>query len=175
MQSCTSALEQKRGLSGEQSCADRAHVVQRTGGEVPEVLITSPKPKLSLLNPLGRTKRQSKPQEQDHGSRQEGGASKDRKSGVGGGEETQQERDTRAERMLDVLVGGQDEDGNGEVGMSEEEDESERDPEEEDDVQEGSSEEESVAEGNTKCSACNSGRSIFNCEGYGAVLHKTCA
>ena len=89
--------------------------------------------------------------------------------------ETQQETVTRAERMVDTLVGGRNGDGNGGEDTSEEEDESRRDSEEEDEYQEDSSEEESVAEGEKKCSVCHSGGSTHGCEDCGMMLHELCA
>ena len=82
---------------------------------------------------------------------------------------------TRAERMVDGIVGGREGEGKGRVDTREEEDESERDLEEEDEYQEESSEEESVVEGETKCSVCNSGGSIYGCEDCSVMLHESYA
>ena len=82
---------------------------------------------------------------------------------------------TRAERMVDGIVGGREGEGKGRVDTREEEDESERDLEEEDEYQEDSSQGESGVEGEPKCSVCNSRGSVFSCDDCSAPLYESCA
>ena len=128
---------------------------------------------MSLLDLLGRNTTKGKNQDNIFNTEQEGGIQEEEQGKLGEDEETQEDMVMRAEKMVDGLVGRQEEDGIRGADTSKDKQESESESEEEIEYQEDVSTEEHEEDCNKICSVWKSRGSLFICDECNNWLHES--